>query len=108
MSRIIGAIPTSPVFPAMNPANGRHCGASATVPRSQSHRKRLQFQRQHEGGFDMNLSAPTTMVFVISIVLAILAVLSTFMPLPIIGEYKFWVAIAAYVILAIGNIFRGV
>jgi len=56
----------------------------------------------------MNLSAPTTMVFVISIVLAILAVLSTFMPLPIIGEYKFWVAIAAYMILACGNIFRGV
>lgn len=56
----------------------------------------------------MNLSAPTTMVFVISIVLAILAVLSMFMPLPIIGEYRFWVAIAAYVILAIGNIFRGV
>ncbi|MEJ2516895.1 MAG: hypothetical protein P8Y82_02555 [Methyloceanibacter sp.] len=50
----------------------------------------------------------TTMVFVISIVLAILAVLSTFMPLPIIGEYRFWVAVAAYVILAIGNIFRGV
>lgn len=59
-------------------------------------------------GLTMNLSAPTTMVFVISIVLAVLAVLSTFMPLPIVGEYKFWVAIAAYVILAIGNIFRGV
>lgn len=56
----------------------------------------------------MNLSAPTTMVFVISIILAILAVLSVFMPMPIIGEYKFWVAIAAYVILAAGNIFRGV
>ena len=56
----------------------------------------------------MNLSAPTTMIFVISIVLAILAVLSTFMPLPIIGEYKFWVAIAAYVILAVGNMFRGI
>jgi len=59
-------------------------------------------------GLTMHLSAPTTMVFVISIVLAILAVLSTFMPLPIIGEYRFWVAVAAYVILAIGNIFRGV
>ncbi len=56
----------------------------------------------------MGLSAPTTMVFVISIVLAILAILSNFMPLPIIGEYKFGVAIAAYVILAIGNVFRGV
>ena len=59
-------------------------------------------------GLNMSLSAPTTMVFVISIVLAILAILSNFMPLPIIGEYKFGVAIAAYVILAIGNVFRGV
>lgn len=56
----------------------------------------------------MNLSAPTTLIFVISVVLAILAILSTFMPMPIIGEYRFWVAIAAYVILAIGNVFRGV
>lgn len=56
----------------------------------------------------MNLSAPTTVVFVISLILAILAILSTFMPLPIIGEYKFGIAIIAYVILAIGNIFKGV
>ena len=56
----------------------------------------------------MNLSAPTTLVFIISLVLAILAVLSTFMPLPIIGEYKFWVAIAAYVVLAAGNVLKGV
>jgi len=48
------------------------------------------------------------MVFVISIVLAVLAILSTFIALPVIGEYRFWVAIAAYVILAVGNIFRGV
>lgn len=48
------------------------------------------------------------MVFVISIVLAVLAILSTVMTLPVIGDYRFWVAIAAYVILAIGNIFRGV
>lgn len=56
----------------------------------------------------VSLSAPTTMVFVISIVLAVLAILSTVMTLPLIGDNRFWVAIAAYVILAIGNIFRGV
>ncbi|GFO80812.1 MAG: hypothetical protein A49_04390 [Methyloceanibacter sp.] len=56
----------------------------------------------------VSLSPPTTMVFVISIVLAVLAILSTVMTLPVIGDYRFWVAIAAYVILAIGNIFRGV
>ena len=55
----------------------------------------------------MNLSAPTTVVFVVSIILAILAVISTFVPIPFITEYAFWTAIIAYVILACGNIFRG-
>lgn len=55
----------------------------------------------------MSLSPPTTMVFVVSIVLAILAVISTFTPLPFITENAFWVAIAGYVILALGNILRG-
>ena len=54
----------------------------------------------------MNLSAPTNLVFVVSIVLAILAVIGTFTPLPFISEYAFWVAIAGYVILALGNILR--
>ena len=57
-------------------------------------------------GLDMNLSAPTNLVFVVSIVLAILAVIGTFTPLPFISEHAFWVAIAGYVILALGNILR--
>lgn len=55
----------------------------------------------------MNLSAPTTMVFVVSVVLAILAIISTFTPLPFISDNAFWVAIAGYVILALGNVLRG-
>ena len=55
----------------------------------------------------MTLSAPTTMVFVVSIVLALLAVIGTFTPLPFITENAFWVAIAGYVILALGHILRG-
>ncbi len=55
----------------------------------------------------MSLSPPTTMVFVVSIVLAILAVIGTFTPLPFITANAFWVAIAGYVLLALGNILRG-
>jgi hypothetical protein len=56
----------------------------------------------------MNLSPPTTAVFVISLILAVLAVIGTFAAIPVISANAFWVAIIAYVILAIGNVFRGV
>jgi hypothetical protein len=56
----------------------------------------------------MNLSPPTTAVFFISLILAVLAVISTFVAIPVISANAFWVAIIAYVILAIGNLFRGI
>lgn len=55
----------------------------------------------------MSLSPPTTVVFVISIILAALAIIGQFVAIPFVTENGFWVAVVAYVILAIGNIFRG-
>ncbi|MEZ5827532.1 MAG: hypothetical protein R3D30_06950 [Hyphomicrobiales bacterium] len=55
----------------------------------------------------MSLSPPTTVVFVVSIILAALAIAGKFMAIPFITENGFWVAVVAYVILAAGNIFRG-
>jgi hypothetical protein len=62
----------------------------------------------NEGGLEMNLSPPTTAVFVISLILAVLAVISSFVVIPFISAHAFWVAIIAYVSLAVGNLFRGV
>lgn len=56
----------------------------------------------------MNLSPPTTAVFVISLILAALAIIGKFVPIPFISEHGFWVAVIAYVVLAVGNLFRGV
>jgi len=56
----------------------------------------------------MNLSPPTTAVFVISLILAVLAIIGTFVTIPLISAHAFWVAIIAYIILAVGNVFRGV
>jgi hypothetical protein len=57
----------------------------------------------------MNLSPPTTAVFVISLILALLAVIGTLVhTIPLISDQAFWVAIIAYVVLAVGNVFRGV
>jgi hypothetical protein len=56
----------------------------------------------------MNLSPPTTAVFVISLILAVLAVIGKFVSIPFITEQGFWVAVIAYFVLAVGNVFRGV
>jgi hypothetical protein len=55
----------------------------------------------------MNLSPPTTAVFIISVILAVLAIISAFVQIPLISAHAFWVAIIAYIILAVGNVFRG-
>jgi hypothetical protein len=55
----------------------------------------------------MSLSPPTTIVFVISVVLAALAIIGAFIPIPVITDQGFWVMVVAFVILACGNIFRG-
>ena len=48
----------------------------------------------------MNLSPPTTIVFIVSVILALLAVIGKFAAIPFITEHGFWVAILAYVVLA--------
>ncbi len=55
----------------------------------------------------MNLSAPTQPVFIISLILAVLAVIGVFVAIPLITPNAFWVAIIAYVVLAIGYVARG-
>lgn len=55
----------------------------------------------------MNLSAPTMPVFLISLILAILAVLGTFVVIPVVSANAFWVAVIAYVVLLVGNMAKG-
>ena len=52
----------------------------------------------------MKLHAPAMWIFGISIVLAVLAVVGVSTPIPYISMYGFWVAIAAYIVLALGNV----
>jgi hypothetical protein len=55
----------------------------------------------------MNLSPPTTVVFVISLILAALAIVGHFVPLPIMSEHGFWMAVIAYIVLVVGNVAKG-
>jgi len=55
----------------------------------------------------MTLSAPSTVVFIVSAILWALAVIGNFSQIPFVTENGFWVLVLAYVILAVGNLFRG-
>jgi len=53
-----------------------------------------------------NLSAPTAPVFLISVVLALFALIGHFVTIPFVTMYQFWVAIAAYVVLFLGTVLK--
>jgi hypothetical protein len=51
----------------------------------------------------MTLQAPAMWVFILSLVLVVLAVVGVFVSIPYLSMYAFWVAVLAYVVLALGN-----
>jgi hypothetical protein len=55
---------------------------------------------------DMNLHAPSAPIFVVSLVFAVLALIGHGVLIPFVTLYGFWVAIIAYVILAVGVVMR--
>lgn len=56
----------------------------------------------------MRLSAPTQAIFIVALLLAVLAIIGQLVPtVPYVSAYKFWLAIAAYAVLAAGCMFRG-
>jgi hypothetical protein len=59
-------------------------------------------------GGNMKLNAPTAIVFYISLVLAVLALLTVLgVSIPVVSGNALWVALAAYAVLAAGNILKG-
>jgi hypothetical protein len=48
------------------------------------------------------MHTPSDWTFWTSVVLVLLAVVSWFVQIPVIGEYGFWIAIIGYIILVIG------
>jgi hypothetical protein len=79
------------------------------VNRSIFQKNRLQSARQQSGrGPEMNLTPPSAMVFIVSLILWALAVIGKFAAIPFVTENGFLLAIVAYAVLAVGNLFRGV
>ena len=54
------------------------------------------------------LSAPSQVTFLISLALAIIAVLGTLVVIPVATQYAFWIAVLAYIVLALGALMKGV
>jgi hypothetical protein len=54
------------------------------------------------------LTPPAVPLFVIAVALAVLAVLGRITPIPVITPNAFSVLLIGFVILAVGNLFRGV
>jgi len=55
----------------------------------------------------MRLNPPKKIVFLLSLILAILAVVGHFVVIPFVTLYQFWILLAAWVLLAAGNYFKG-
>lgn len=55
----------------------------------------------------LKLSASTQLFFIIALVLAILALLGGLALLPAVAGYSFWLAFAAWAVLAIGSLMKG-
>ncbi len=56
----------------------------------------------------MKLSAPKQVVFLIALILAILSIVSAKVTaIPVISGYEYWTMTVAFVLLALGNLVRG-
>ncbi|MBI4274293.1 MAG: hypothetical protein HY659_06310 [Rhizobiales bacterium] len=67
--------------------------------------KRAKASRSSKKGF--RLSAPKRPIFLISLVLAIVALASAVIPILLIAPHAFWLVIIAYILLALGVAMRG-
>jgi hypothetical protein len=57
----------------------------------------------------LRLSAPTQMMFSVSLILAVLGLIGLFVPtVPVLGAYYFWFMTAGYVALAAGVTMKGI
>ncbi len=55
----------------------------------------------------MNLSAPTNLFFIISLILAVIGLIVGLGIIPSLPISAFWIVIAGYAVLAFGCLFKG-
>ncbi len=55
----------------------------------------------------MNLNAPTKNFWWISVILAVVGVVSTFVAIPFVTGYAFWFVTVGFVLLALSTVLKG-
>lgn len=56
----------------------------------------------------MKLSPPKHITFWIAVIVALLGVLASFVTIPVLSGFSFWLVVIGFVILAAGNLIEGV
>lgn len=57
----------------------------------------------------MELSAPTRIVFIIAVAIAVISLLPVIgIPLGALGAWSYWLLLVAFIVLAAGNLLRGI
>jgi hypothetical protein len=64
--------------------------------------------RHANRGKIMRLNAPTQVVFIISLIIAVLALIGHFVRVPFVTDFQFWFAMVAYIVLAAACVLTGV
>jgi hypothetical protein len=64
----------------------------------------LHILREVRGDSMNNLHAPSKAVYWIALVLVVLALVGYFVPIPYVSDFRFWLAVLGYVVLALGCI----
>ncbi|HLD94678.1 MAG TPA: hypothetical protein VI703_10810 [Anaerolineales bacterium] len=55
----------------------------------------------------MNLSAPKQLTFWVAVILGVLGIVGTYVTLPFVSAYAFWLLVVGFVLLALGNMMEG-
>jgi hypothetical protein len=76
--------------------------ADAGAPTFACYKKRRQLFDHSPGRNNMPMHTPSAWTFWLSVALVVVAILSTFVSIPVVSMHAFWIAVIGYVILVIG------
>ncbi len=55
----------------------------------------------------MQLSAPKQITFWVAVVVAVIGLIASFVAIPFLSTYAFWIVVLGFIILAAGNLMEG-
>ena len=55
----------------------------------------------------MKLSPPKNVTWILAFLVGLLGIIAHLFPIPFVSEYDFWLVVAAFALLVLGTLFRG-